>query len=240
MKPILTLFLLAVSAQATWSVDAGYPATSGVPGTGCNSASGTSCAISSLTSSTAHDMYFMIVSTSTNVVTAVTDTNGDTFTKCTACQGAVSGAIISIWYCLDITASNTSITATVTNNEGRGAAVYELHSSVGSLALDTGGAATATCTNCTGVALTLTYAADALFQVLVTTGGVTISGITTYSNRFSYGNASNTKQSAQLLNTSSGAAPTWTNASITNGAIAAIAFAEGVSGATTAIIPAIY
>lgn len=118
-----------------------------------------------------------------------------------ACCGAVSYA-----YILSSTSGATTITPTVSNARNYFFAIYEYSYTPGPISVDTSNTnLNASCGSCAGITLSLTGTNDVIDQMIVS-GTATPSAVTTYGN-FAH---SSFTGFADLENTSSGTAPTWT------------------------------
>lgn len=197
---------------------------------GCSSSSNTCLVtVSSTGSGNAGILLFAMGSAQTLSSVA----NGGTWVVPSGCQeyNATVGSSIGCAYTLNTTASATSIQATWSGSSPGSPAVitfYEMACSAGTPELDTGSSAglgvvanTSASATQPGVALTVSGQKLATFQVEGLTSGAFSSIDTSYTG--SDNNQSNNAM-AHLYNTTSGAAPNWTNtlSSDQNGAAIAI------------------
>ena len=157
----------------------------------------------------------VIMGSGTYAIASVSGGSG-TWVVPAGCQVS-GGATLSCAYNLGLSSGSTSITVTWASTPAAGARLdYREFSTTGtSFTLDSGGSGgLGTITNGTasttqpGVALTIGGTVDVIVQQMNFSGG-TPSGVTVYSN-FS---GSSFTAAANLLNTTSGTAPTWTNSS---------------------------
>jgi hypothetical protein len=140
------------------------------------------------------------------------------------------------YYFLGLSSGASAPSATVSpTNSGRGSVYYEWSTSLGNgWTFDKSGTNTGTSTNPVGVGLTLTYTTDVIFQTLfAATVGSGTTGITggTYSTDFLQMTGKIGSAGADQLNTSNGAAPTWTNANNSAWETVAVAIEE-ISGSS--------
>jgi hypothetical protein len=161
-----------------------------------------------------------------NYVTSVTTGCSGAWVAPSSSQQSNSGNSVSGSYCLSSASGVTSITINFNNARPYHYVFYEVSDTAGHTpSLDpSGGIGTSTYTSTTnppGVALTLTGTNDAIFQVIAVSSG-SVTGISSpYGNFNSLGGDGY----GDSLNTTSGAAPTWTNATASIGSTSAFAFA---------------
>ena len=226
--PILLYLLCASPARATFSnvqLSAGVCVCSTTSFTVPSTGSGNLLALM-VTDSTGSAYY----------VTSVT--SGGTWTVPTGCQQLVSGGFSqSCAYAPSSTSGVTSITLNFTSNASYSWRYWEVHSTLGTIALDPSGGLGVTgfitpgTTSATGVTLTLTGTNDYIMQGIAGYSAAPNAIASPYAD-FQAGNESNLDGYGDRLNTTSGTAPAWTMASSTDYAGTAMAFAEsgGASG----------
>jgi hypothetical protein len=193
--------------------------------TNCNNSSGTTCAITT-SSSGSGDLAVFCAGTVQAAAPSV-PTQGGSWTLGLNLSANADGYC---WYNLNLTSGNTTVSVTVTSNNGRWAAYYEWSTSLGfGWVFDNaaGPTANAAQTNPPGQAVTLHYTSDVILQSVVGTGsGAGFSAINNSYNNLVAATGRPGSVYANLLNTSSGAAPTWTNANNATSVVACIAFEE--------------
>lgn len=194
--------------------------TSGCTG-GTESCAGTTCTLTLSTPTVAGDS--LIVGYFNPPGATVSSPTGDSaWTKCTSPTCTVSDAGVGQWdayYIANATGGASTITCNEPTQPGWFCRLYVIHKSSGTPVFDTSGSIDdASCTSCSGVALTLTGSNDGIVQMAV--GANPITAVTTYGNT----NFLNDFGMASLLTTSSGTAPTWTQSSAGAAVGIAIAF----------------
>lgn len=179
-------------------------------------AGGSSSGNITIPSTTAGNAFVVIGSMfSSGVQTTITSITNATCTStwahATAAQGYNNGSATDAWYCLNIAAGQTLITANLSNSTNSDLfEFWEVQRSSGSPAYDTaGGAAKTTCTSCAGVTLTLAGTGDFVAQAISSFNGCTAVS-SPWSTNFFNSSGSHFYAVAASLNPATGAAPTWT------------------------------
>lgn len=176
MKILLSLLLLlcATPANATWTL---------VQVKDNNASCNASCPVT-VTATAAGNLLVAGVIAANTGITISSVSGGCTGAWTHATNTAVSGAgdgSSDLFYCLNSSAGATTITLTLSSGPSGPGIVWEAHSSVGSIAVDSGatpsGAKTdASCTSCAGTSLTLSGNND--FIVALAACGSSCSGLT--------------------------------------------------------------
>lgn len=139
-----------------------------------------------------------------------------------------SGDALSCAYVLSSTSGATSLSVTMTGTASVSFAVAELASGSGPFSFDVQGSTTnGSSSNPTGQALTLTGTKDAIFQAVFQPGGTsgdTLYPLATTASTSSVNFMDNNAGIAMLLNTSSGAPPSWVNQQHNATAVSGVAF----------------
>jgi hypothetical protein len=228
MKKIFLFLILSSSAWGTTSI-----INNTISAANCSSSTGTSCASPTLLATTIGNVGVFCLELTSGSVTAG-PTQGGTWTQVTNSPFAGASSRTVACYYTTFTSSVTSISATVTTGTGRVIWYYEATSTISGVVwtLDSSNFTNSTspCTNCAGQALTLTGANDTIYQISLLIASA-IAGSPTYLN-FVHGGSGNAVAGAAIQNTTNGGAPTWTNASITNGIVGAIAVTENAPSTT--------
>lgn len=196
-----------------------------VSNSGCSQSTTTNCQVTLSTATTVGNVGIMCAEVLSGAITA--PTQGGTWTLAYAWSGGGSKNI-SCYY-TTFTSSVSSITATIgTPKDARNAWYWEYSSSIAGVAwsLDSGTfTLDGSCTNCAGQPLTLAGTNDTVVQVYSANNAPT--GITAYANF----TTSMNRGGADLINTTSDAAPAWTNPSTANVVVGAVAISEGAVAA---------
>jgi hypothetical protein len=229
MKKIFLLFMLCGSAWGTTSI-----INNTVSAASCSSSTTTSCATPTILATTVGNVgVFCVELNSPGTVTAG-PTQGGTWTQVTNSPFTGAGSKLIACYYTTFTSSVTVISATVSTGSGRCIWYWEEASTISGVVwtLDSSNFSnnTSPCTNCTGQALTLTGANDTIYQISVVLASA-IAGSPTYSD-FVHGGSGNALAGAAIQNTTNGGAPTWTNASVANGSVGAVAITENAPSTT--------
>ncbi len=189
----------------------------------CSSANVTTCSVSVTSTGAGHVIVAMSLIFDGTTTMSTSPTNGGNYTHCTSCRATDGSRGTDAWYTLSSSSGATSIVANWSAATQGDVEVWEL-STTATAAFDTSGATTNT--TGAGVGLTLTGTDDAILQGIVTAGTVTgISAGYTNDDANPDGNGF-----AHAINTSSGAAPTWTGPSGVSNAVAGIAFSDSGGG----------
>jgi hypothetical protein len=149
------------------------------------------------------------------------------------CAKSGSSRHLSCAYTLSLASGETSITINWSNSSPGGSPYgqfLEISYTGNGLVFDSpgGGITETSCTSCPGVALTLTGNNDIVSQSIY----LNASNYSSVSGGYGNQKTATNWASAYLLNTTSGAAPTWTWQATASGAGAAIALAEQPKGST--------
>lgn len=193
--------------------------------TNCSSSTTTHCNSNTLTATTAGDLLFVLcfVGLDTDTCGSFADSQGDTFVTTSACAIGTSPAFTTACaYVLSAVGGTTSITSTVTSGQGRAMTVYEIKPTSGSYVLDATVSVSTTgtsCNPCNGQALTLSYPTDVIFQIVTSTGVVSVSDLT-----YPYIIGASGRGDIYSVNNPSGTAPSITFNGVNTPAVGAIAF----------------
>lgn len=222
---LIILCLLSSPCWATWTfVQTATTAT-------CTSTSNT-CAVSGLATLGAGHVVIVIMDiTLSATISSVSDGAGSTWNLCPTSEchnGTLSAKQIDMAYTINELGATATITVTRSNSTSATWRVraYEF-APTGSVSYDKGGnsASSSATTAPPGVALTLSGSNDVIVQAIfggtVTAIDGAYNGNGTFSTNFAW---------AYALNTTTGTAPTWTQAS-TTAAVAAIAIKETTAAA---------
>jgi hypothetical protein len=154
---------------------------------------------------------------------------GATWTACgTNCRtGNATSGWTDMAYTTSLTGGSTTITITLSNNPPTVTVYFWELSSTASISFDHSASVldTTNCTSCAGTGITIGGLNDAILTIAACGG--TCSAVTTYTATpptFTAGDGA-----GHLLNTTSGAAPTWTQSPTSNLAAAAIALKDASS-----------
>jgi hypothetical protein len=238
LRFLVTFFLLASVAEAQYTIPArtgGVGAGAPVGGTwtlvqktGYQTSSSSPASVTVTSTGTGH-LLVLMGHTNTGTTTVSSVSGAGTWSIPAGCHvnggGSIGGTDCA--YNLSSTSGVTSISITLSASGTSTWIFYEYSFSGSSFSLDTTGTVTdgTAGTSLAGVGLTLAGTKDVIVQGLFTSGG-NVTGVSTpYSN---FQGTSFTGQ-ADLENTSSGTAPTWTNSNSQTAAGAAIAI-QGSGG----------
>jgi hypothetical protein len=213
------LAILALLLQGLPFPGPGMPAASGGtptlalvqhPTNGACPASSSTCSVTVASTGSGHLIVVGMGYGNGTQVTLSSVSGGGTYTVCTGCPGFDAAGLGTVMgYTLSSTSGATTITLNLSAAVGGSEAwAREYSCTNGALSYDTAGThdnSTAT-TSATGATLTLTGTNDAIVQS-VASGG---SGVTAISAPYTTLDTPGGDGVANLLNTTSGAAPTWT------------------------------
>jgi hypothetical protein len=204
----------------------------------CSSSTTTSCAVTVAPTGSGHVLIAVFeVFGSGSSVSAVSGGGKWVHAPGCATYSAAAGTNVDCWYVLSSTAGATAVTGTVTSGTGRAVEFYELSIGSGcSAAYDASSSAndSTSTSQQLGIVLALTGTNDVIVQG--TYGGTVVSAISGNYAMSLASNASN-RNSASLLNVTSGAAPTWTLASNSAAAVNAIAISESCPVSSLTVTP---
>lgn len=187
-------------------------------GGGTCTAGGTTCAVTVASVGANHLLvaFMLYVSTSGSALTVSVASAGETWTHCSSCAFLATGGSgngTDAAYVLTAAGGETTVTCTISSatNSYLSCGVFEYAWSGSTRTFDvSNGGLDATCTSCTGQVLTLTGTSDVVMQFAVPEQTISaITGGAGYTNpqQFYGGNGI-----AGAINTTNGAAPTWTQA----------------------------
>lgn len=187
-----------------------------------NSCSGTTCTITVTSTGAGHSAVIGIMASVSTTISSATGCSTAWTVQANTAAGNSTTGFTSMAYCLSLTGGSTTIVLTNSNNSWNGPGIFWETSSTTTASFDVSNSNLQSCTtSCTGTALTLAGANDAIFTI-ASCGG-TCSAVTTYTADLSFPSGDGV---AHLLNTVSGSAPTWTQTSSTALTSAAIALKD--------------
>lgn len=242
-------FLLFVTVGAAQSIPYGYTGhTSGGTGTlsviqvkffdssgngtgGSSCTSGTTTCAVTTASTTAGNavVYWAVVSGQTSL----SSVSGETTSLCAGCavSDSTDNVTLSVRYSTSITGGTTSTTCTIAAAGGYiGCGMAEIKlTGTGGISFDTSGTTgrLVTCSTCTGPTLTPTGINDILLHIAVFHNFPPNSGVTGTGYVQGLDGSVSFTSEAHHLNTTSGAAPSWTASSASDAFISAIALTGG-------------
>jgi hypothetical protein len=223
---LLAVLLCAVPADATWA-QLQHTCNTTCP-------SGTACNITVTSTGSSHLGVVDIINDLGLADTQITSVSGGgTYTHCTTCHATTGNNSTDTSYTTATTSGTTTITVNLTvslANPNWTACYHELSSTLGTIALNSGGtpacAATQAAAPPTGCALTL----SANNSVIITAFVSSTTTITGVSAPFGNSLQPNNNGSADNENTTSGTAAAWTPTTNDTGVKMAIAFQETSAG----------
>jgi hypothetical protein len=222
---LIPLLFLVSPALATFTV------VQHVANNSCT-ASSTSCTLTVSSTGAGHIILIGYAGGSSKTITGVS--GGGTYTHCTACTGSnVNGEGTDISYTLASTSGTTSIVVSYTVTPTPFVEMVELSFTGSSVALDFGANVDNTTNTLRGGAVlsSATGTNDAVYQVISTSGVITISAIS--SPYTSFCDCGTTHGFGVGINTTTFTAPTWTFSGNAQSAGSGIAISETTGGAVT-------